>query len=162
MTAITVTIPTNPIPYGRTGGEIAGRRVHTPETRDYLSTVAAFCTQATQRAKVAGIRWPTDARYAVLVLIVRERLDGDVDNVAKAALDGCSSQWAKHGALWKSDARVDDLRVVRCAADRENPRLVIMARTLDRKPSPIEDLEWLRPGPIVIPETVAPIRPRFT
>lgn len=145
MTAITVTIPGNPIPYERTGGTSGGRRLHTPKTRDYLERIGAFAMQATQRSKMTGITWPTEGRYSVLVLVVRERLDGDVDNIAKAALDGCSAQWAGPGALWKHDTRVDDLRVVRCAPDRENPRLVIMASTVDHKPRSIDDLDWMRP-----------------
>lgn len=151
MTAITVTIPGNPVPYARADSSIQfgggkGRR-HDPRVADYLEKCRLFATQATQQARLAGIAWPrTGVRYAVLVLVVRETGQVcDVDNVAKSALDGCGAdRRSKLGGLWINDTDVDDLRVVRCAPERENARLVVMAQTIGSAKS-IDDLEWMRP-----------------
>jgi len=155
LTAITVTIPGNPIPYARAEGSVQfggakGRR-HDPRVADYLEKVRLFATQAVQRSKLAGVTWPrTGARYAVLVLVVRETGQVcDVDNLAKSALDGCAAdRRSKLGGLWVNDSDVDDLRIVRCAPEREGARLVVMAQTITG-PKALDDLDWIRPATFV-------------
>lgn len=154
MTAITVTIPGNPIPYARAETRKGGGRFHGDAVADYLDKVRLFATQATQRTKLAGVTWPrTGARYAVLVLIVRETGQVcDVDNLAKSALDGCAAdRRSKLGGLWVNDSDVDDLRIVRCAPERDGAQLVVMAQTITG-PKALDDLDWLRPnvGPVGI------------
>lgn len=149
MTAITVTIPGEPIPYSRAktahffeagGGRRTGR-MHDVRLADYLTTCRLAALQATQRARLAGIAWPrADVRYAVLVLVVRSTGQRcDVDNLAKSALDGMTGPQG----LWLDDHAVDDLRVVRCAPERDAPRLVVMAQTIGTA-KPLDDLDWLR------------------
>lgn len=146
MTAITVTIPGEPIPYARAQTSVSfsgkkGRR-HDPRVADYLDKVRLFSAQAIGNARRSGIAWPrSGVHYAVLVLIVRSSAHAcDVDNIAKSALDGCTGP----AALWLDDSRVDDLRVVRCAPDKESPRLVVMASTTG-PPKPLDDLDWIAP-----------------
>lgn len=56
----------------------------------------------------------------------------------RISMDGCTGP----GALWLDDRDVVDLRVVRCAPEKDNPRMVIMAQTIGA-PKPLEDLDWI-------------------
>lgn len=144
MTAISVTIPGEPIPYARARAAVhfgGGKgRYHDPKLADWLTRARLLAAQAVGNARRAGVAWPrAGARYSVLVLVVRSTHRAcDVDNLAKSALDGCTGP----GSLWLDDADVDDLRVVRCAPDKSEPRMVIMAQTIGM-PKPMEDLDWI-------------------
>lgn len=142
MTAITVTIPGEPIPYARAGGRAGGGRLHDDRTRDYMQKVGLFAMQAIGNARRIGIAWPrSGVKYAALVLVVRTTHHvADLDNIAKSVLDGATGP----AALWLNDSDVDDLRVKRCAPDRENPRVLLMVSTIP-KASPIDDCDWLIP-----------------
>lgn len=144
MKTITVTIPGEPMPYQRTTNRKGGGRRHTDDFSSYLDRVRMLAMQATARARAAGAPWPRDVmRYDVLVLVVRStRQTCDVDNFAKTALDGCTGPQG----LWLNDASVDDLRVRRCAPDKGDPCMVVIASAHDRKPLPITDLDWLTPS----------------
>jgi Holliday junction resolvase RusA-like endonuclease len=80
----------------------------TPDkTTDYETAVkgAAWAQLVMERLMQ---HWPRDARYAVSISMhFADRRRRDTDNVAKSILD------ALNGALWKDDAQVDCLTVVR-------------------------------------------------
>lgn len=152
MSMLTVTVPGNPIPYTRIASR-NGQRFTPPALRSYLGTLRVYAIQATAQAARAGIRWPrAGAHYSLLVLVVRkDRHPFDADNVLKTACDGMTGP----SGLWLDDRDVVDARVVRCAPDAENPRLVVMAST---RPAPmaIEELDWIVGGRF--PERLAPQR----
>lgn len=106
MVTLTFHIPGRPVPKGRPRFTRSGRAYTPRRTREYERKIAdhALVARNTQR------QWPTDARYHVLVTahVLTERSHGDVDNYAKAALDGCN------GVLW-----LDDRQVVSCVSRRE-------------------------------------------
>lgn len=95
MTAITVTIPGEPIPYSRARTAVhfgGGKgRYHDPKLTEWLTKARLLAAQAIGNARRSGIAWPrAGAHYAVLVLVVRStHRAADVDNLAKSGLDGC-------------------------------------------------------------------------
>ena len=118
MTALSFSIPGQPVPYQRVAS--SGRQRFTaPRSRAYMRSVGLHTVQAVARAKRAGITWPTDARYAVTLVVVNgDRRARDLDNVAKN-LDGAT------GVLWADDSQIWCLRVIRAEPDKARPRLVV-------------------------------------
>lgn len=49
----------------------------------------------------------------------------DLDNMMKAALDALT-----HAGAWGDDSQIDDLRIVRCATDKDEPRIEIIVTEL--------------------------------
>lgn len=129
VTTLVYEIPGEPVPKARPRVErMRGRIVTTTPARTvaYESAVRMHTTAALARARRAGVRWPTDARYAVELAVHRStRQACDLDNLAKAYLDGAQS------VLYANDAQIDDLRIVRLEPDKANPRLVVSVRVMD-------------------------------
>lgn len=106
-------IPGRPVPKARPR-VVAGGAFTPVSTRKYEKHVgqsALFGLMA--RQSVAS--WPLDARYRVSIVArfpTRHRCD--IDNVAKAVLDGCN------GVLWDDDSQVDALSIER-AYDPASP-----------------------------------------
>lgn len=112
----TITIPGQPVPKGRP--RTGQGRTYTPErTREYEATVGWSGRQAMRG------RRPTTARVAVVIDLYGETHAGDVDNVAKAILDGLQT------IVFKSDAQVDDLHVCRHQGTPD-PRAVVVVSEL--------------------------------
>lgn len=63
-------------------------------------------------------RWRTDGRYAVQIAVYRAARRGDVDNFAKAVLDGLN------GVCWRDDSAVTRL-AVELYEDKERPRIEV-------------------------------------
>lgn len=115
---LTFTIPGPPQPKER-ARRGRGNRWYTPErTRRYESAVG-------ETAQVAvfgqhGFNWRTDVSYHVeLSLYFPDARAKDIDNVAKACLDGCNK------ILWADDRQVARVTVSR-DIDRANPRTEIV------------------------------------
>lgn len=89
------------------------------------SRTSAYEWRVLCAAKVARPRrWPMDARYRVsIVAHFADRRRRDLDNVAKAVLDGLND------VVWGDDSQVDDMRIVR-ALDRANPRAEITVEVI--------------------------------
>jgi len=115
--ALVVAGPPQPKERARRG---KGGRFYTPKrTQQYEAAVRNVATLGTP----AG--WPGDARYSVTV--VAYFADGrhrDVDNVAKAALDGMQ------GICFRNDAQVIRLVSERGGIDRANPRTEIVVEVM--------------------------------
>lgn len=99
-------VPGRPIPKAR-ARVVAGGAFTPKSTRQYersIGQAALFGLMA--RQSVAS--WPLDARYRVsIVATFPTRHRCDIDNVAKAVLDGCN------GVLWDDDSQVDALSIER-------------------------------------------------
>lgn len=121
MSAISFVVPGAPVPKERPRVVAGGRRTFTPErTASWERTVGAYAMQARQRSAA----WPLDARYAVTIEAYRDRR-GDLDNMIKAALDGCNA------ILWDDDAQVDGIQAWRRRIDAQGPRLVMLVTVLN-------------------------------
>ncbi len=102
--AMTFTVPGKPVPKGRPRTVRRNGRVitFTPARTRRYERIVGICALA---ARPVG--WPLDARYRVVLSVSGANPRADLDNVAKAVLDGCE------GVLWTNDRQVCDLRVVR-------------------------------------------------
>lgn len=103
-------VPGNPQPWQRVALVSKGRaRPHmfTPdETRAWEKTVGLHARAARSRER----NWPSfsDALFRVeLRFTLPDRRRRDLDNLAKAVLDGCNK------VLWHDDAQVAELHIVR-------------------------------------------------
>lgn len=110
------TVPGPPVPKGRprTVRHRGAVRTFTPTRTKRYERHVAICAW---KAAPAGCGWRTDGRYAATLRVFGARANDDMDNVAKAVLDGCE------GVLWKNDRQVELLTVERCAADGDGPRV---------------------------------------
>ena len=123
---IAFTVLGTPIPKAR-ARVVAGGRAFTPErTSRYEKTVGAYALQARLRAS-RDARWPLDARYSVEIAVYRKRDDGDIDNLAKSALDGCN------GVVWDDDRQVKKLTIERFECD-VTERMEITVETREAPP----------------------------
>ena len=121
---LTIEIPGQPVPYKRVQGSGAHRYTD-PKSKAYMTSVRLRCMQAVAKGKRAGGAWSRDVTYGCwLVVVNADERHRDVDNVAKAFLDGAT------GVLWADDSSVHDLRVVRAPSDSGAPRLVALVRML--------------------------------
>ncbi len=135
---LTVIIPGTPVPKERPRFG-AGGSVYTPAaTVRWEKTVGVYVMQAVATWKIANRRqWPADARFRVTMFVRRMDDSGDVDNYAKALLDG-----AQGGAgLWETDQQIDDMRVQRV----RNPPVGLVGATIIA--TVIED-----PEPVMAPK----------
>lgn len=116
--SISFSIPGPPVPKGRPRTvRAAGKvRTFTPErTRRYERHVGLCCLAA----RPAG--WPLDARYSVTLRVYGARANADLDNVAKAVLDGAE------GVLWANDRQVERVTVERFEAKPGLPGVAVTA-----------------------------------
>lgn len=109
-------IPGPPVPKAR--ARVVNGRAFTPEkTRAYERLVSLVATSATMSHPV---KWTTGDRYLVEMWVTpKDARRFDLDNVAKAVLDGCN------GVLWDDDSQVDELRIVRRRPDKSNPGVLV-------------------------------------
>ena len=107
---ISFTVPGQPVPKGRPRITKTGHAFTPQRTRDDQATVKWWALEA-----MAG-EPPTamDVRMRIK-LYFRDRRRRDIDNAAKALLDGCN------GAVYEDDSQVFRLEVER-GYDKENPR----------------------------------------
>lgn len=106
---VAFTVPGHPIPQPRQRAtarvDAAGKarvRTYQPDlARSWKDVVALY-----GRLAVRGGNWPLDSEYAVHLTVRRSRRVGDVDNFAKAVLDGLN------GIAWNDDRQVRELHVV--------------------------------------------------
>lgn len=114
-------VPGPPVPKAR--ARVVNGHAHTPErTRQYerLVGLAASGGLALGRSP-----WSLGGRYRVEVYVTpKDARRFDIDNVAKAILDGCNR------VTWNDDSQVDDLRVVRLSADKSQPRVEVVVEAI--------------------------------
>lgn len=128
---IRLTVPGRPVAKGRP--RFGNGRAHTPQaTRDFEEFVNALCMQ--QRIR------PLEGELAVtLRFYCPRRSPGDVDNLAKACLDGMQVRAGGWG-VFANDVQVVELHAYRLRDDT-NPRTEIEVELADDAP----DLEaWRR------------------
>lgn len=124
MTAVTFTIPGEPVAKGRPRAtSIAGRaRLYTPaKTARYESTVALFASQAMAGRALLDealevwidvhlpvpASWSRTKRDAALSGRLRPASRPDADNIAKAVTDGCN------GVVWTDDSRIVEMHIAK-------------------------------------------------
>lgn len=103
--SLLVYVPGDPIPKER-ARVIGGRGVTPPKTREYERRVGLYALQARSEYQRSQ-PWSLVGWYRVELRFCREAARGDLDNVAKAILDGLC------GVLYLDDARVVELAVHR-------------------------------------------------
>ncbi len=113
MTKWTFEIPGQPVPWERVTQGKHGA-VRTARTRRHEQAVHALATIAGVRAGLGPVRVTIDAFFS-------DRHRRDLDNVAKAILDGLTGAPVLDGDHWEC---VREL-VVRGALDAANPRTVV-------------------------------------
>lgn len=124
MSGLGFVVPGPPKPWQRAIATGRGKRVTPRGTRDYERAIADAAFAAARLAQ-----WNPDkgARFAVRILVTpRTRHRADVDNVAKAVLDGIT----KAGTVWPDDSHVDELRIFRLPPDREHPETQVTIEKL--------------------------------
>lgn len=103
MKTITFTVEGTPVPKAR--ARVVNGRAYTPKkTVQFEKAVAAKAFEAVYNA-----RWEKGkgAEYEVSIVVYRKDKRGDIDNYAKAVLDGCN------GVVWADDMQVDLLTIAR-------------------------------------------------
>ena len=112
---VVMTIPGKPMPKERPRHGANGN-VYTPrDTAEYAATIGWVA-----RAAMRG-RKPSLARLAVVIDLYGPGVaSGDVDNYAKAILDGSNR------ILWRDDKQVDDLHVRRHIDDSTERAVVVV------------------------------------
>jgi len=94
--------------------------------RAYRAAVAKTILQAKAQGQLASGLLPLNGRLALaLTLIAPNKTRRDLDNHIKAAQDALT-----HAGVWRDDAQIDDLHIVRGAIDKENPRLDLVITVL--------------------------------
>lgn len=131
MTALSFTVPGDLVPKAR---EKIGRRrdgkpiAYTPpRTKSYKTVVARCALAARQRVKRAGVAWPMDAAYRVVVVVVRSTAQRfDADRALNAILDALT------GVLYEDDRSrfVCDARVIVADVDASNPRTLVIVEVI--------------------------------
>jgi Holliday junction resolvase RusA-like endonuclease len=125
-TRLAFTVPGKPVPKGRPRVVRSGGRAHafTPKrTRDYENQCAWTAAGALAQAKA----WPvslTVPRFAVALRVFGAHGNTDMDNVAKAVLDGFE------GVLYANDRQVTRLTVERCAGKGDAPRVEVVVEVI--------------------------------
>ncbi len=113
-----VTIPGKPQTKQRARRGKRGRWFTPKATRDYERSVGLLAAFARPPL------WPLDAQYRVtLDLFFPDKRRRDVDNCAKAVLDGCNQ------ILWDDDSQVAEL-ITRRDYDKANPRAVVIVEVI--------------------------------
>lgn len=116
MDEVTVVVPGRPVPKGRPR---LGTRVFTPDrTREFEERVAWYC-------RAARVRLRDRVVEVTIELHTRTPLRGDIDNYAKAVLDGLQK-----GEAIADDRQVASLRCWRVVGDAEEDRTVIVLKPL--------------------------------
>lgn len=106
----------------RNDGAVTSRTVTPAKTRAYENKVRTLCAIAVNKARWTSTK---NDRFAVTVNIYRshEGLGGDIDNIAKSALDAIQGP----GLAMPDDRYVRDI-ACRLRQDKVNPRLEIEVR----------------------------------
>lgn len=125
MTSVTFTVPGQPRPKER--ARVTRRGAFTPRrTADYERAVYTRALQAVCKLPGGRWSWPRDAWYVVTIgLVYGDRKIADVDNVAKAILDGC------HDVLWENDKRAISVSAYVCEVCSPEPRAVVTVTVVD-------------------------------
>jgi crossover junction endodeoxyribonuclease RusA len=111
------TVDGRPVPKGRP--RVTQHGTYTPQrTRDYERRVGWGYVQVSSRR-----RPDPDAEFAV-TCVFHTASRADVDNLAKAVLDGLN------GVAWKDDSQVVELLSRRVSADRSTERAVVTVSVL--------------------------------
>lgn len=111
------TVDGRPVPKGRP--RVTQHGTYTPQrTRDYERRVGWGYVQVSSRR-----RPDPDAEFAV-TRVFHTASRADVDNLAKAVLDGLN------GVAWKDDSQVVELLSRRVSADRSTERAVVTVSVL--------------------------------
>ncbi len=101
MSIIGFTVHGPPVPKGRPRLTRGGHAFTPGRTKAYERRVALMALQAVCWLPEGRPSWPTEAWYSVCLDIhTPDRRIPDVDNVAKAIIDGAQ------GVLWENDRRV--------------------------------------------------------
>lgn len=133
MQVLKIVIPGTPVPKARartfTDAKGKSRSITPDRTKDYERLIALHVSQAVAKMRTRG-GWPTDVGYTVKVDVYPDKLcllvipnfkaakrRGDLDNYAKAALDGLTK-----GGAWRDDYLVREL-VVSSHFDEPNAAL---------------------------------------
>ena len=121
MRSIRFVVPGAPVPQARTRSTRYGRHFTPKRSADYQETVRQIALES-----MSDCGWASGGRgpFSVDLDVYRKADRGDVDNYAKALLDGMSK-----AAMWSDDARVHHLSV-RILVDRENPRVHVFVREM--------------------------------
>lgn len=130
MSALHFTVPGNPVPKERARRGKGGRWYTPQRTRDYARRVASAAGHSVL-LHFGG--WSDDGRYRVEVTVVHpDRRARDVDNVAKAILDGIN-RVTTAPAVWRDDSQVAELVVRRAEPDKANPRVEVTITPLAKE-----------------------------
>lgn len=94
--------------------------------RAYRTAVAKTILQAKAQGHFATGLLPLNGRLSLsLTLISPNNTRRDLDNFIKAAQDALT-----HAGIWRDDAQIDDLHIVRGPIDKQNPRLDLVITVL--------------------------------
>lgn len=123
MPMIVFTVPGKPKAWQRPGrNPKTGKRFTPKATLNYCSAIRSMGVAAL--ADVTG-RIPLQCEVAVIVqLYVADRRKRDIDNMAKAILDGLQTRGREWGVI-ADDSQVVALDMRRIVIDKENPRAEI-------------------------------------
>ena len=99
-----VLVPGPPVPRSRPRVTRKGGVYTSPRSNEYVKRVACYAAAATHRC-----RWPMGYKgeVAVGIVVTRAFRAGDIDNFAKAVLDGLTM-----AGVWVDDRQVTGLSVV--------------------------------------------------
>lgn len=123
MNALTLTLPYPPSS-NHLWRHVNGRTLISAKARAYRKAVAdtvflARVSGGPLSAAVTGLTLPLGGRLALtLTLIAATRNRCDLDNHIKVAQDALT-----YAGVWRDDAQIDELRIVRGAVDKQQPRL---------------------------------------
>lgn len=120
MKPLTFEVPGQPVPFTRVRSY--GKQRFTPKRyRDYKRLVGTLAQCAVLDRKA----WPMNARYRLTVEAANgDRLRRDIDNLAKAILDGAN------GIIWEDDHQVDEL-IARKAQGCADPFLRVTVEVIE-------------------------------
>lgn len=97
-------VPGTPVPKGRPRFTRTGRTYTPARTVAWEQAVAAYGLVARNKAKITS---PLEGRLTVELFFAGLRANADIDNAAKAVLDGLN------GVVFRDDSQVAELRAVR-------------------------------------------------
>ena len=119
---LNVLVPGPPVPRSRPRIPRKGGAYTAPRSNEYVKRVALYAAAATHRC-----RWQMgyEGEAVVSIIVRRSARLGDIDNYAKAVLDGLTM-----AGVWRDDRQVTGL-VVSMTVDRDSPGTDIEVRTCE-------------------------------